>query len=60
MIRPFLIALCEESPYDLINVLGPILAILQLSNFCKVDFSLISSPGKRARKITTMLQSFSF
>ena len=28
--RPFLIALCEESPYDLIDVLGPFSATLQL------------------------------
>ena len=57
MTRPFLIVLCEENPYDLINVLGPILAILQPSNFCKIDFSLISSSGKKVRKITKMLQS---
>ena len=56
MTPPFLIALCEESPCDLINVLGPILAILQPQNFCKVDFYLILSPGKKARKITKMLQ----
>ena len=37
--RPLSIVLCEESPYDLINVLRPFSVILQPWNFNNVKFT---------------------
>ena len=54
------IALCEESPYDLMAILGSLSVILQPSNFYKVEFTSTSSAGKTARKIKKILRSFGF
>ena len=40
---PLPIVLCKWNPYDLIDVLGPFSLILQPWNFCKIEFSYISS-----------------
>ena len=45
MRRQLRIVLCKESPYDLINILGPFSVI-------KVELTDSSSVGKTARKIT--------
>ena len=60
MKRPLLIVLRAESPYDLINVLGPFLATIQTWDFCGVGFTDTFSAGKTRRKITKILQSFGF
>ena len=60
MKRSLPIVLCEESPYDLIDVLGLFSVILQPLNFNKVKFTDTSSAGKTARKTTQILRSFSF
>ena len=54
------IALCRESPYNLIDLLGPFYVILQTKNFPKVEILSNSSTGKTVRKITKILQSIGF
>ena len=40
--RPFAIVLCEESPYDLVYVLGPVRVILQLHEiFIKLNLPIL-------------------
>ena len=46
--------------YDLIDVLGHFTVILQPWNFCKVEFTYISSARETLRKITKILRSFGF
>ena len=58
MKRPLRIALCKESLYNMINVLGPFSVILQPLKFHKVEFTDTSYAGKTARKITKVLRSF--
>ena len=48
---PLPIILCEESPYDLIDVLGLFSVILSQWNFYKVELTYNSSAGKIARRI---------
>ena len=60
MRRPWPIARCEQSPYDLINVLGPFSVILQPLDFDKVEFSCPSSVGRTVRKITKILNILDF
>ena len=43
------IVVCEESPYDLINVLGPFSVILQPGDFCKAEFTCIPNASKKVR-----------
>ena len=57
MKHPLRTILCNESPYDLINVLGPFLVILQPRNFYKVEFTNTVSARKTARRITKILRS---
>ena len=53
------IVLSEESPYDLMDVLGPFSVILQRGNFSKVEFTATTaSAGKTARKITNSSSAF--
>ena len=47
---PLLMVLCTESPCDLINIFDPCLFSLQPWNSCKVEFTYISIPGKKAKK----------
>ena len=54
---PLCAVLCEESPYNLIDVLGPVSVIFQPWHFYKVEFTHASSAGKAARKIVTIYQS---
>ena len=49
-----------ESPYNLIDVLGPFSVILRAWNFCQVKFTYFSSALETARKITKILPSFLF
>ena len=56
--RQLRIVLCKESPYSLIDVLGPFSVTLQPWNFYQVKFTDTSSAGKTARKITKILRSF--
>ena len=60
MKRSLRTVLCEESPNDLTNVVGPFSVILQPSNFYKVEFTYTSGAGKIVSKTTKMLQSFGF
>ena len=60
MKRPLRIVLCEENPYEQINVLGSFSVILQPCNFYKVEVTYTSSAGKTVTNITLLLRSFSF
>ena len=53
--RSLCMVLYKESPYDLINVLGPLSVILQAQKFYKIEFTDIFSAGKKARKMTKIL-----
>ena len=57
--RQWRIVLCKESPYDLIDVLGPFSIILQSRNFYKGEFTDTSSAGMTVT-IAKLLQSFAF
>ena len=46
--------------YALIDILGNFSVILQPWNFCKVEFTYISSARETARKITKILQPSCF
>ena len=58
--RSLCVVLCKESPYNLVNVLGPFSVILRPRNFHKVKFTDTSSARKAARLITKTLRSFGF
>ena len=57
---PLFIVLCEESPYDLIDVLDFFQFFFATMKFYKVGFTYNSSAGKIARNITKILQSVGF
>ena len=57
---PLRLFLCEESPRDLINVLGPFSVIFSHEIFDKVKFTYISSARETMRKSTKIVRFFSF
>ena len=50
MKRPLRIVLCKESPYNLINALGPCSVILQPWNFLKLNLPILFVPVRKRKK----------
>ena len=60
MKHPLRIALCKESPYNLINILGPFHSFCKHEILIKVESTDTSNAGKTAREIKKILQSVGF